>query len=289
MPILHDLKTTLEMIKFEHSVFALPFALIGALLAAEGMPSGRILMWIIVAMVAARSAAMAFNRIADRSLDAMNPRTRMRPLQTGKLSLRFAWVFTVLAGALFVLAASQLNRLALILAPFVLAILLGYSWTKRFTDWSHIVLGFCLGMAPVGAWIAVRGTLNWQPFILCAAVTLWTGGFDIIYACQDIGFDREVGLHSLPKSLGIRAALFVSALFHLIMVGLLIFLAGVFHLGVMTMAGIVVVAVLLTYEHSLVRPHDLSRVNAAFFNVNGFIGILFLLAVGADVLWWLKR
>jgi len=289
MPILHDLKTTLEMIKFEHSVFALPFALIGALLAAEGMPSGRILMWIIVAMVAARSAAMAFNRIADRSLDAMNPRTRMRPLQIGKLSLRFAWVFTVLAGALFVLAASQLNRLALILAPFVLAILLGYSWTKRFTDWSHIVLGFCLGMAPVGAWIAVRGTLNWQPFILCAAVTLWTGGFDIIYACQDIGFDREVGLHSLPKSLGIRAALFVSALFHLIMVGLLIFLAGVFHLGVMTMAGIVVVAVLLTYEHSLVRPHDLSRVNAAFFNVNGFIGILFLLAVGADVLWWLKR
>jgi 4-hydroxybenzoate polyprenyltransferase len=289
MSILQELKTTLEMIKFEHSVFALPFALIGALLAADGMPAGRILLWIIVAMVAARSAAMAFNRIADQVYDALNPRTRLRPLQTGKLSVRFAWIFTIIAGALFLYAAFELNRLAFILSPFVLAILLGYSWTKRFTQWSHVVLGFCLGMAPVGAWIAVRGVFDWQPLILCAAVTLWTGGFDIIYACQDVEFDRQAGLYSLPKSLGIRTALFISSLFHVVMVGLLILLAVVFHLGVITVVGIVAVAGLLAYEHNLVKPHDLSRVNAAFFNVNGFIGILLLLAVGADVLWWSKR
>jgi 4-hydroxybenzoate polyprenyltransferase len=289
MPILHELKTTLEMIKFEHSVFALPFALMGALLAAGGIPPGRVLLWIVIAMVAARSAAMAFNRIADRAYDAVNPRTRMRPLQTGKLSLRFAAIFTIIAGALFLYSASQLNRLALILSPFVLAILLGYSWTKRFTRWSHVVLGFCLGMAPVGAWIAVKGTLDWQPFILCAAVTLWTGGFDIIYACQDVEFDRQAGLYSLPQSLGIRTSLFVSSLFHVIMVVLLVLLMVVFHLGILTLAGIAVVAGLLAYEHNLVKPHDLSRVNAAFFNVNGFIGILLLLAVGADLLWWSKR
>ncbi|MGB7624089.1 MAG: UbiA-like polyprenyltransferase [Terriglobia bacterium] len=289
MPILRELKTTLEMIKFEHSVFALPFALIGALLAADGIPRGRILLWIIVAMVAARSAAMAFNRIADRVYDAINPRTRTRPLQTGKLSVRFAWIFTIFAGAFFLYAAFELNRLAFVLSPFVLAILLGYSWTKRFTRWSHVVLGFCLGMAPVGAWIAVRGTINWRPFILCAAVTLWTGGFDIIYACQDVEFDRQAGLYSLPKSWGIRTALHISSVFHVVMVGLLVLLAVVFHLGAITLVGIAVVAGLLVYEHNLVKPHDLSRVNAAFFNVNGFIGILLLLAVGADVLWWSRR
>ncbi len=289
MPLLHDLKTTLDMIKFEHSVFALPFALIGALLAAGGIPGAWTLAWIVVAMVGARSAAMAFNRIVDRAYDAGNPRTQMRPLQTGKLSVRFAWAFTLLSALVFFLAAAELNRLSLILSPFVLAILLGYSWTKRFTDGSHVVLGFCLGMAPVGAWVAVRGTLDARPFILCAAVTLWTAGFDIIYACQDVDFDRAAGLHSLPKSIGIRGALIVSSLLHGIMVLLLIALALVFHLGAITFVGIAVVAALLFYEHLLVKSHDLSRVNAAFFNVNGFIGIFFLMAVSADVLWWLKR
>lgn len=289
MSLLHDLKTTLEMIKFEHSVFALPFALIAALLAAAGVPSGHVLLWIVVAMVAARSAAMAFNRIADYSFDALNPRTRMRPLQSGKLSLQFAVAFTAIASALFLWAAFQLNRLSFVLSPFVLAILLGYSLTKRFTKWSHVVLGFCLGMAPVGAWIAVRGTLDWRPFILCAAVTLWTAGFDIIYACQDVEFDRQIGLHSLPKSYGIRNALMVSSLFHVVMVGLLLGLAWVFHLGAATYGGIFVVTALLVYEHSLVKPQDLSRVDAAFFTMNGLIGIFFLLAVCVDVLWWLKQ
>jgi 4-hydroxybenzoate polyprenyltransferase len=289
MRLLHDLKTTLDMIKFEHSVFALPFALMGALLAGGGIPAGRVLLWIVVAMVAARSAAMAFNRIVDRRFDALNPRTLMRPLQDGRLSIRFAWVFTAAAGVIFLLAASQLNRLAFVLSPFVLAILLGYSWTKRFTQWSHVVLGFCLGLAPVGAWIAVRGSLDWRPFILCAAVTLWTAGFDIIYACQDVEFDRHIGLYSLPKSLGVRKALIVSSLFHIIMVFLLVLVALVFHLGAITFAGLAAVTILLGYEHSLVKPDDLSRVNAAFFSVNGFVSIFLFLAVSLDVLWWLKR
>ncbi len=289
MSFLRDLKTTLDMIRFEHSVFALPFALIGALLAAGGLPSGRSLLWIVVAMVAARSAAMAFNRIADRSIDALNPRTRLRPLQTGRLSLRFAWIFTIVAAMVFFVAARELNRLSFLLSPWVLAVLLTYSWTKHFTTWSHIVLGFCLGMAPVGAWIAVRGSIEWEPFLLCAAVTLWTAGFDIIYACQDVEFDRQYGLHSLPRAIGIRGALAVSSLLHLIMLGLLVILALVFHLGIVTYAGIVLVGILLIYEHLLVKPNDLSRVDAAFFTVNGFIGILLLVAVSTDVLWWLKR
>lgn len=289
MSFLHDFKTTLEMIKFEHSVFALPFALMGALLAAGGLPRGRVIVWIVVAMVAARSAAMAFNRIVDRTFDALNPRTRMRPLQTGKLSLRFAILFTVISGLIFFWAAAQLNRLALVLSPAVLAVLLGYSWTKRFTPWSHVVLGFCLGLAPLGAWIAVLGRWDWQPFILCAAVTLWTAGFDIIYACQDVDFDSQSGLYSLPRSIGIRNALIVSSLFHGGVIGLLGCLVLVFHLGPLSILGIILTAALLFYEHRLVKPHDLSRVNAAFFTVNGLIGILLLLAVGADVLGWLKR
>lgn len=289
MAFFRNLQTTLDMIKFEHSVFALPFALLGALLAAGGVPSGRTLFWIVVAMVTARSAAMAFNRIADRAFDAVNPRTRMRPLQTGRLKVPFAWAFTVICGLGFLISAFQLNRLSFILSPLVLAILLGYSWTKRFTRWSHVILGFCLGMAPVGAWVAVRGSLDWRPFILCAAVTLWTAGFDIIYACQDMDYDRGAGLFSLPQSIGIRGALLVSTIFHILMLALLIFLAMVFQLGTLTFVGIAVVAVLLGYEHSLVKPHDLSRVNAAFFNVNGFIGLLLLLAACLDVLWWLRR
>jgi 4-hydroxybenzoate polyprenyltransferase len=289
MAFFRNLQTTLDMIKFEHSVFALPFALLGALLAASDVPSGRTVFWIIIAMVAARSAAMAFNRIADRAFDAANPRTRMRPLQTGRLNVPFAWAFTVICGLGFLISAFQLNRLSFILSPLVLVILLGYSWTKRFTRWSHVILGFCLGMAPVGAWVAVRGSLDWRPFILCAAVTLWTAGFDIIYACQDVDYDRQAGLFSLPQSIGIRSALLVSSVFHILMLALLFLLAMVFHLGALTFIGIAVVAVLLVYEHSLVKPHDLSRVNAAFFNVNGFIGLFLLLAVCLDVLWWLRR
>ncbi len=204
------IRTVLEMIKFEHSVFALPFALVGALLAARaagGLPSWRQILWIVVAMVGARSAAMTMNRIADLEYDRRNPRTAKRALATGELSVGFAVAFTILASALLVVAAWQLNRLALELSPLALAILFFYSYTKRFTAWSHFVLGFCLGISPAAAWIAIRGSLDWRMLILCAAVTLWVGGFDVLYACQDVDFDRTEGLYSIPKSFGIRKAL----------------------------------------------------------------------------------
>ncbi len=281
---------TLEMIKFEHSVFALPFALTGALLAARSaalphnLPTLRQFLWILVAMVAARSAAMTFNRIADRHLDTANPRTQARALVTGRIPLSFAWAFTLVGLNLLFLAAWQLNPLAFKLAPAAAAILLLYSYTKRFTVWSHFVLGFCLGMSPVAAWIAIRGTIEPRMLILAAAVTLWVAGFDILYACQDFEFDRKAGLYSLPKSLGIPRALLVARLLHVFMVALLLWLARVFALGGLAYAGIAAVGALLAYEHSLVRPHDLSKINAAFFTVNGYISLLFLLFWGADIL-----
>jgi len=278
------IRTVLEMIKFEHSVFALPFALVGALLAARAsgaLPSWRQILWIIVAMVGARSAAMTMNRIADIEYDRRNPRTANRALPAGELSLGFAWAFTAVASAVLVVAAWQLNRLALELSPVALAILFFYSYTKRFTAWSHFVLGFCLGISPAAAWIAIRGSLDLRMLILCAAVTLWVGGFDVLYACQDVDFDKSAGLHSIPKKLGIAKALIFARAMHVVMVALLAWLAWSFHLAWPAWAGIAVVAVLLAYKHSLVKPNDLSKMNAAFFAVNGYISLLFLLFWGA--------
>src|SRR5579872_140875 len=246
------------MIKWEHSIFALPFALCGAMLAARGLPTPHQLLWIIVAMVAARSAAMAFNRLADVSYDAANPRTQMRALPAGTLSRTFVVGFVVVACATFVLAASQLNRLTLMLSPVALAVLLLYSYTKRFTRWSHLVLGFALGIAPAAAWIAVRGSLDQRILLLTAAVTFWVGGFDVLYACQDCEFDRAYGLHSVPRYIGIPKALMFARLLHLAMIGLLIWLVVAFHLGALAFIGIAAVALLLGYEHSLVSHNDLS-------------------------------
>ena len=284
MPVLHNLRVTLEMIKWEHSIFALPFALCGAMLAAGGIPTVHQLLWIVVAMIAARSAAMAFNRWADAAIDAANPRTSARALPAGHLSPAFVVTFVLVSSAVFVLASSQLNRLALLLSPVALAVLLLYSYTKRFTRWSHLVLGFALGMAPAAAWIAVRGSLDSRILLLTAAVTFWVGGFDVLYACQDFDFDRHAGLHSLPRYCGIRGALWIARSFHFIMVGLLIALLMVFALGKFAVAGVGIVVILLLYEHSLVKPNDLSKLNAAFFTMNGVISVLFFVFVAADLL-----
>src|SRR2546422_126907 len=279
------IKTVLEMIKFEHSVFALPFALTGALLAARatqhGWPKLRQILWIVIAMVAARSAAMTMNRIADLRYDRENPRTKQRALATGALSVQFAWFFTVVAVALFFVAAWRLNLLALKLAPLAIAILFFYSFTKRFTTWSHLFLGFALGISPAAAWIAITGGLDQRMLILCAAVTLWVGGFDVLYACQDIDYDRRAGLFSVPKRFGIAKALFIARLMHVGVVALLASLAASFSLPWPAWLGIAVVAVLLAYEHSLVKADDLSRLDAAFFAMNGYISISFLLFWGA--------
>jgi 4-hydroxybenzoate polyprenyltransferase len=283
-------RTVLEMIKFEHSVFALPFALTGALLAARatqhGWPNLRQVLWIIVAMVAARSAAMTINRIADLRYDKENPRTKTRALASGALSVPFAWMFTLLAVAIFFLAAWQLNPLALKLAPLAIAIVFFYSFTKRFTSWSHLFLGFALGISPAAAWIAITGKLDGRILILSAAVTLWVGGFDVLYACQDIDFDTQAGLYSIPKRFGVARALGIARLMHIGVAILLSWLAASFGLPWPAWAGIVVVAALLAYEHSLVTANDLSKLNAAFFTVNGYISMLFLLFWGAAAAVW---
>jgi len=284
------IRTVLEMIKFEHSVFALPFALTGALLAARvtrhGWPTFGQIVWIVMAMVAARSAAMTLNRIADLRYDKENPRTKMRALATGELSVGFAWIFTLIAVAVFLVASWQLNPLALKLAPVALAILFFYSYTKRFTNWSHLFLGFALGISPAAAWIAITGSLDWHMLILCAAVTLWVGGFDVLYACQDVGFDKGAGLYSVPKRFGIANALRIARLMHAGVVALLSWLAFGFGLPWPAWAGIAVVAALLAYEHSLVKANDLSKLNAAFFAVNGYISMLFLLFWGVAAALW---
>jgi 4-hydroxybenzoate polyprenyltransferase len=284
VPVLHNLRVTLEMIKWEHSIFALPFALCGAMLAAGGFPTVHQIVWIVVAMVAARSAAMAFNRWADASIDAANPRTSARALPAGQLTPAFVVTFVVISSAIFVLAASQLNRLSLVLSPVALAVLLLYSYTKRVTRWSHLVLGFALGMAPSAAWIAVRGSLDLRILLLTAAVTFWVAGFDVLYACQDFEFDREAGLHSIPRYVGIRAALWIARGFHFVMVGLLVALLIVFGMGKLAAVGVLAVVLLLLYEHSLVRPNDLSKLNAAFFTMNGVISVLFFVFVAGDLL-----
>jgi len=286
--ILNRLRLTLDMIKFEHSVFALPFALTGALLAfrAGGYAwngLARTLLWIVVAMVAARSAAMAFNRIVDADIDARNPRTKMRHLPTGVLSRGFAWGFVAAAAAVFVLAAAQLNPLCLRLAPAALAIVFFYSFTKRFTSFSHLVLGFSLGIAPAAAWIAVRGSLDARILWLTAAVTFWTAGFDVIYACQDFEFDRAEALCSVPRRIGIARALRVAQGLHVLMVACLLALVFTLHLSGLALAGVAAIVALLIYEHSLVKPHDLSRVNAAFFTMNGYVSVLFFVFWAADI------
>lgn len=284
MPLLANIKTTLEMIKWEHSIFALPFALCGAMLAAGGMPAAAKLAWIILCMVSARSAAMAFNRIADAQIDAANPRTAARAIPAGALSLKFAAIFVAVTCAIFVLGAARLNRVTLYLSPLALAIVLLYSYTKRFTRWSHLVLGFALGSAPAAAWIGVRGSLDPRILLLTAAVTFWVGGFDVLYACQDIEFDRAHSLNSIPQALGIPRALLVARVLHLLMLGLLLALVLVFGLGKVALAGVVVVALLLAYEHSLVSANDLSRLNSAFFTMNGVIAVVFFVFVAADML-----
>jgi 4-hydroxybenzoate polyprenyltransferase len=284
VPLFRNFRVTLEMIKWEHSIFALPFALCGAMLAAGGLPVLRQLAWIIVAMISARSAAMAFNRVADAALDAANPRTRTRALPAGTLSPAFVTTFVVLSCAMFILAASQLNRLAFALSPVALAVVLLYSYTKRFTRWSHLVLGFSLGIAPAAAWIAVRGSLDPRILLLTAAVTFWVGGFDVLYACQDYEFDRQSGLHSIPRYIGIDGALAVARGFHVVMLLLLIALVIVFGLGKIAIAGVIAVALLLAYEHTLISSRDLSKLNAAFFTMNGVISVVFFAFVAADLL-----
>jgi 4-hydroxybenzoate polyprenyltransferase len=280
------IRTTLEMIKWEHSIFALPFALAAVLLAANGLPALRIVLWVLVAMVAARSCAMAFNRWADADLDAANPRTRSRAIPAGQLSRQFVLGFALVAGFVFVLAASQLNRLTLLLSPVALAVLLGYSYMKRIMRWSHLVLGLALGLAPSAAWIAVRGSLDPRIVVLTAAVTLWVGGFDVLYACQDFDHDREAGLHSLPQSVGIPAAFLAARLMHLAMLGLLVWFAMLFQFRTLGWFGIAAVALLLAYEHSIVSPRDFRRLNAAFFTMNGVIAMVFLAFVAADL--WVR-
>jgi 4-hydroxybenzoate polyprenyltransferase len=282
--VLRNLGVTLEMIKWEHSIFALPFALCGAMLAASGLPGWHQLVWIVIAMLAARSAAMAFNRLADATIDAANPRTRARALPAGHLSSAFVGSFVIVSSGIFILAASQLNKLTLWLSPVALAVLLLYSYTKRFTRLSHIVLGFALGIAPSAAWIAVRGSLDPRILLLTAAVTFWVAGFDILYACQDFEFDRNSGLHSIPRHIGIGPALWVARAFHGIMLVLLFAMIPAFGLGRLAVAGVIAVMLLLLYEHSLVKADDLSRLNAAFFTMNGVISVVFAVFVAADLL-----
>ena len=284
MTLLRSLGTTLEMIKWEHSIFALPFALTGAMLAAHGWPRPVQILWIVICMITARSAAMAFNRWADADLDAVNPRTAARAIPAGVLTRGFVAVFTVFMAALFILAAAQLNRLTLWLSPVALAIVLLYSYTKRFTRWSHLFLGLALGSAPAAAWIAIRGTLDPRILVLTAAVLFWVAGFDILYACQDVAHDRANGLNSVPATIGISGAFWVARSMHAVMLVLLILLVHLFALGPVALVGIAAVAALLLYEHLIVSPTDLRRLNAAFFTMNGLISVVFFLFVAADIL-----
>ena len=283
MPLLRNARIALEMIKWEHSVFALPFALCGAMLAARGVPTLHQLLWIVVAMVSARSAAMAFNRLADASLDAANPRTQARALPAGELTPNFVRNFVGLSSLVFVIAAFELNRLAFLLSPVALAIILLYSYTKRWTRWSHLVLGLSLGIAPAAAWIAVRGSLDSRILLLTAAVTFWVAGFDVLYACQDYAFDEQAGLHSIPRYSGIARSLWIARSLHLIMLVLLALLIFAFGLGPLSTIGVAAVFLLLGYEHSLVSKDDLSKLNAAFFTMNGVIAVVFFIFLALDL------
>jgi 4-hydroxybenzoate polyprenyltransferase len=282
--VLKNTRLTLEMIKIEHTLFALPFAFLGAVLAANGLPTLRQLLWIVVAMIGARSAAMAFNRIADRSFDAKNPRTASRALPAGLLSVGFVWAFTLISAAVFLLAAAMLNRLTLILSPVALGCVLLYSLTKRWTQFSHLVLGACLSIAPTGAWIAVRGTIgDPAPLLLSLVVLLWTAGFDVLYACQDYDFDRREGLKSIPARVGIARALWIARTLHALAFLALVWLFVVTQLGPIAFAGVIATGALLVYQHRLVRAEDLSRLNAAFFTTNAFVSVILLATFGSAV------
>lgn len=292
-------RTVLEMIKIEHTLFALPFALMGMLLAAGGLPEWRTVLWIVVAMVGARSAAMAFNRLVDRDFDAANPRTRTRALPAGLVTPGWVAGFVVVSCALLVVAAWRLNPLALALSPVALAVILGYSFTKRFTWASHLVLGLALAGAPLGAWIAVRGSVAPTPFVLAAAVLTWVAGFDVLYALQDRDFDRARGLHSIPARFGVVGALAISALLHLATLVLLAILpalyatdspaaageAGAASLGLAYWIGWAGCALLVAYQHWIVRPRDLSRLDAAFFQANGTLAAWLFVATAVDLFW----
>jgi 4-hydroxybenzoate polyprenyltransferase len=287
MPTLfRNIRVTLEMIKIEHTLFALPFAFLGAVLAANGLPSPKQILWITVAMIGARSTAMAFNRIADREFDALNPRTSSRALPAGLLSVGFVSGFTIISATIFFVAAAMLNRLTLMLAPVALASVWLYSFSKRWTLWSHLLLGWCLAIAPTGAWIAVRGALDSPvPLLLSLVVLLWTAGFDVLYACQDYNFDVEAGLHSIPRRFGIARSLLIARLFHASAFAALLALYWITHLGLFALIGVIATGVLLIYQHRLVRADDLSKLNAAFFTTNAFVSvILFVTFAGATLL-----
>ena len=279
-----QLKTTLDMIKFEHTLFALPFAFLGAVLAANGLPTAWQILWITLAMVGARSAAMTFNRIVDRDIDAQNPRTKNRELPSGKLSVNFAWVFFIASVLLFLLSAFMLNWLAFALSPIALLSVLGYSFAKRFTSLAHLLLGWSLAISPTAAWIAVRGDIDSEvPILLSLLVLMWTAGFDVLYACQDFEFDKKAGLRSIPARYGIKNSLWIARLFHFQAFVVLLLLYLVTDLGWLALAGVIAVGALLIYQHSLVKPTDLSRMNAAFFTTNAFVSVILFLTFGGAV------
>ncbi|HQZ96696.1 MAG TPA: UbiA-like polyprenyltransferase [Pyrinomonadaceae bacterium] len=279
------LKTTLAMIKFEHTLFALPFAFLGAILAANGLPTWWQLLWITVAMFGARSAAMTFNRIVDRDIDAKNPRTANRELPSGKLSVGFAWVFLYVSIGVFLLASYSLNWLTFALSPVALLFVLGYSYAKRFTALAHLILGIALAISPSAAWIAVRGTLNDEiPILLSVLVLMWTAGFDVLYACQDFEFDRKAGLRSIPARFGIKNSLWIARVFHFQAFIVLVLLYLVTGLGWLALAGVIAVGALLIYQHTLVKANDLSKMNAAFFTTNAFVSVILLMTFGASVM-----
>src|SRR3989440_7098235 len=282
--VVKNVRTTLEMIKIEHTLSALPFAFLGAVLAARGVPTAWQIIWITVAMVGARSTAMAFNRIADKDYDARNPRTKMRAIPAGALSAGFVWGFTIVSATVFFVAAAMLNRLTLLLSPVALASVVLYSYTKRWTLLSHLILGWCLAIAPTGAWIAVRGTIDSPiPLLLSLVVMLWTAGFDVLYACQDYDFDRREGLYSIPARFGISGALWSSRLLHAGAFATLVALYFLTNLGVLAILGVFATGALLIYQHTLVRANDLTRLNAAFFTTNAFVSVILLLTFGSAV------
>ena len=272
------------MIKFEHTLFALPFAFLGAVMAAEGLPTWHQILWITLAMVGARSAAMTFNRIVDRDIDAKNPRTANRELPSGKLSTGFAWAFLYVSIGLFLFAAYSLNSLTFFLSPIALISVLGYSYAKRFTALSHLLLGWALSISPTAAWIAVRGAIDSEvPILLSLLVLMWTAGFDVLYACQDYEYDKRTGLHSIPAKVGIKNSLWIARLFHFQAFTVLVLLYGLTNLGWLALGGVIAVGILLIYQHTLVKPNDLSRMNAAFFTTNAFVSVILFLTFGGAV------
>ena len=282
--MIRKLRIILEMIKFEHTVFALPFAIMSAFIASGGVPPLPKLGWILVAMVGARSCAMAFNRLADAEIDSENPRTAMRAIPAGLITKTSVWIFTLVSAGLLVVAAWRLNPLAFALSPVALAVIMLYSYTKRFTSLSHFWLGLALSISPVGAWIAIKGQFDWTPIVLCGVVLLWTAGFDIIYACQDITFDKKHQLHSIPARIGIRWALWLSSILHVIAVLLLFCIPLLSELGVFYYIGVGIVVCIFIYEHAIVKPNDLSRVNLAFFTLNGMISLVLMALSITDIL-----